>query len=744
MFYFKSLSSKFLVYTISLMLIVFLIVTVFLSVIISNYSDDQSKSEFENSANNIALSYSILNHNLDSTMESLLGVIKAEFKDHFYLNRNEKVKVGNIDTPVLYNGNTLLNNNFDLIEGYTKKSGAIATIFVRMGNDFVRISTTLRKEDGSRAYGTMLGQKSPALNSVLKGKSFSGKTKLFNKDYVVVYEPIIENNEVIGIIFIGYDFGKVLNSLKDEIKAVKVGSNGYAFMMSNEGKFLIHPTLKGKNFYNKKDNDGKYSFRNMLKGEDRFVKYKYNDEEMLAYVKHIKSFNSILVITDSLDNIFSNSIKMMVIISISLLITLLIVALILVILSSKIVISPLKKLNYGINGFFAFLNKETKDVDLLNIKGKDEFAQIGKEIDNNILKIKANLQSDDLLIEEVKNVVNIVKEGSLKAKITKEVEHNKSLDELKKIFNEMLDVTSKNICNDVNQLKAVLTKFKDLDFTHRIKDDTGLVAQGLNQLADIINDMLVENKSFGLKLSESSQVLLKNVGKLDNSTSSSATSLEETSAALEEITGNIRQNSINISKMSSLSKDVLSSAEVGEQLANKTTTSMQEINEKIDDITEAISIIDKIAFQTNILSLNAAVEAATAGEAGKGFAVVAQEVRNLASRSAEAAKEIQCLVEDANIKANEGKDIAIEMIDGYTKLKNNISSSMELISDIEMASKEESEGIEQINSAINTLDMETQENASIANETKIIASNTNNIAKVILSNANSKKFIDKN
>ena len=119
---------------------------------------------------------------------------------------------------------------------------------------------------------------------------------------------------------------------------------------------------------------------------------------------------------------------------------------------------------------------------------------------------------------------------------------------------------------------------------------------------------------------------------------------------------------------------------------------MTEIDKEVNAINEAITVIDQIAFQTNILSLNAAVEAATAGEAGKGFAVVAQEVRNLASRSAEAANEIKTLVQNATTKANDGKSIANQMINGYTELNENISKTIELIKDVEMASKEQQQG----------------------------------------------------
>ena len=168
-----------------------------------------------------------------------------------------------------------------------------------------------------------------------------------------------------------------------------------------------------------------------------------------------------------------------------------------------------------------------------------------------------------------------------------------------------------------------------------------------------------------------------------------AASLEETAAALEEITSTIQGNTQATSQMSQLAQSVTASAQKGEDLANKTTNAMDEINVQVSSINEAIEVIDQIAFQTNILSLNAAVEAATAGEAGKGFAVVAQEVRNLASRSAEAAKEIKDIVESASSKANEGKEIADNMIHGYKDLNEKITSTIEIIETVAISSKEQ-------------------------------------------------------
>ncbi len=324
------------------------------------------------------------------------------------------------------------------------------------------------------------------------------------------------------------------------------------------------------------------------------------------------------------------------------------------------------------------------------------------------------------------------------SKITFNTENN-SLEELKNSFNEMIDVINKNVCSDLNMLVNVLNSYAKLDFRAKI-NDSALIATEVNNLGKIITGMLIENKSNGLTLDESSNILLSNVNKLNISSNEAAASLEETAAALEQITSNIRSNTQNIAKMSSYSDSVTKSSTNGEELANKTTVAMDEINVQVNLITDAISIIDQIAFQTNILSLNAAVEAATAGEAGKGFAVVAAEVRNPASRSAEAAREIKNIVENAKHKADEGKEIASHMINGYKELNVSIQQTINLISDIEMSSKEQLTGIEQINDAVNQLDQQTQQNAQIASQSHDVALITDTIAKLVVTNANAKEF----
>jgi len=405
--------------------------------------------------------------------------------------------------------------------------------------------------------------------------------------------------------------------------------------------------------------------------------------------------------------------------------------------------SSLTNFEDGLLSFFGFLNKETTKVSLLDDSSKDEFGEMAKVVNQNIERTEKLIIQDHELIEDVKKIVNEVKNGYLDKRIEKSTQ-NESLEELKNTFNDMLLGLQLSVCTNINDINLALEKYAKLDFTHRIKGCSSGVTVGLNNLADIINDMLVENKSNGLTLDESSNILLSNVDKLNVSSNEAAASLEETAAALEQITSNIRNNTQNIAKMARYSNEVTASSSAGEKLANQTTIAMDEINVQVNAINEAISVIDQIAFQTNILSLNAAVEAATAGEAGKGFAVVAAEVRNLASRSAEAAKEIKTIVENATRKANDGKQIAGNMIDGYKQLNQNITHTINLISDIQNASKEQLLGIEQINDAVNQLDQQTQQNAAVASQTHDVAVLTDQIAKLVVSNADEKEFKGKN
>ena len=414
---------------------------------------------------------------------------------------------------------------------------------------------------------------------------------------------------------------------------------------------------------------------------------------------------------------------------------------------SSIVTKSLNDFKNGLISFFDYLNKKTTKISLLEDSAKDEFGEMAVFVNENIKQIENTLNQDVALIEDAKVVMTRVNNGWYSQFIEKSTA-NASLEEFKNNVNQMIKGTRDRFA-EVDEILEAYAKLNYIPtLTMKATDERGGLFErlvfGINTLQNSITQMLVENKTNGLTLDESSNILLVNVDKLNQSSNEAAASLEETAAAIEEITSNIRNNTENISKMALLSNEVTASASQGESLANQTTVSMDEINTQVNAINEAISVIDQIAFQTNILSLNAAVEAATAGEAGKGFAVVAAEVRNLASRSADAAKEIKSIVENATKKANDGKKIAGNMIEGYKQLNGNITHTINLIQDIQNASKEQLLGIEQINDAVNQLDQQTQQNAAVASQTHDVAVLTDQIAKLVVTNADEKEFKGKN
>jgi len=415
-------------------------------------------------------------------------------------------------------------------------------------------------------------------------------------------------------------------------------------------------------------------------------------------------------------------------------------------LISDSIVNSVNKFQLGLLGFFKYLNKETHHVDMLDDSTNDEIGIMAKVVNENIKITQNIIEQDDKLIQDAKIVIDRVKHGWYSDTINSSTQ-NRSLNEFKDSVNDMIEATKEHFTS----MNVVLNQYANYNYTKELKlegiESGGvfeLVVTDINKLRDAITQMLIENKQNGLTLDNSSDTLLINVDTLNNNSNKSAAALEETAAALDEITSNISNTNTNVVKMAQYASEVTISASSGQELANQTTNAMDDINIEVTSISDAIGIIDQIAFQTNILSLNAAVEAATAGEAGKGFAVVAQEVRNLASRSAEAANEIKALVQNAKNKANNGKTIADKMIEGYSGLNDNISKTIDLISAVETASKEQQIGIVQINDAINSLDKQTQENANIASQTNNVAFQTDKIAKLIVQNVDEKEFNGKN
>ncbi|MCT7488903.1 methyl-accepting chemotaxis protein [Aliarcobacter cryaerophilus] len=388
-----------------------------------------------------------------------------------------------------------------------------------------------------------------------------------------------------------------------------------------------------------------------------------------------------------------------------------------------------------------FLSYEKNEFEYIESTGNKKVDDMFKRWNQQIKSFDKRAKDDMRVLGEIVLTADKVEKGIYKSRITASSE-NPTIHTLKNTLNKMLS----SIDDATSRILRVVNSYTNDDFTDYIrvvdnyKDDMKLLMESINILGKELGNSAKNNLKNGENLENSASTMTNSMNNLATKANEQAASLEETAAALEEITSITRNNTQNATKMGELGQIVKKSVQTGEELASKTALSMDEINEKVKAINSAITVIDQIAFQTNILSLNAAVEAATAGEAGKGFAVVAQEVRNLANRSAEAAREIKNLVEEATIKANDGKLISSDMIDGYKELNKNISETINIIEDVSGASKEQMLGIEQINQAVNMLDRVTQENAFESNQIKEISQSVSKLAYDLLTDAKSKKF----
>jgi methyl-accepting chemotaxis protein len=235
----------------------------------------------------------------------------------------------------------------------------------------------------------------------------------------------------------------------------------------------------------------------------------------------------------------------------------------------------------------------------------------------------------------------------------------------------------------------------------------------LSKLSSVLNEIMGISNSVNESANEISQGSVD----LSNRTESQASSLEETAASMEEITSTVKESEKNSDDATSEANDARTRAESGGQVVNQAVEAMKEISDSSNKINDIIGVIDEIAFQTNLLALNAAVEAARAGEHGRGFAVVAGEVRTLSQRSASAAKEIKDLIRDSVNKVESGSMLVNQTGETLSGIVHSVEQVARRIESVNVAAKEQSNGIGQINQAISQMDEMTQQNAALVEET---------------------------
>ena len=325
-------------------------------------------------------------------------------------------------------------------------------------------------------------------------------------------------------------------------------------------------------------------------------------------------------------------------------------------------------------------------------------------------------RTNEVAIEqEVEGIIESASAGDLSQRVALE---NKEgfFKQLSGGLNQIVGIAEGVISDTVEILDALahgdLTKRITTDYQglfDKLKRDANTTAEKLTEVIGRIEDS-------ANTVATGAEEIAQGNADLSQRTEEQASSLEETASSMEEMTSTVRQNADNARSANTLAQEAESKASAGGDIVSKAVSSMAEINDSSKKIADIIGVIDEIAFQTNLLALNAAVEAARAGEQGRGFAVVAGEVRNLAQRSAAAAKEIKDLIRDSVSKVEDGTSLVNESGDMLNEIVEAVRKVNNTIADISVASEEQSSGIEQVNKAVSQMDEMTQQNAALVEE----------------------------